>query len=228
MGARRLASPTMPRFLTALLAAALVVAAVGVAPAAGLHASLATPAEEAAPGARLAGIVGVGGAELEGELRARAVGLAVAGAATEDARAAIVADQLDRTDDRLDDHEDRLAELEAAREDGTISEAAYRSRVAAVAAEIRASERVLNATERAAAGLPAETLTAHGVDASAIATLREQASELRGGEVAAIARSIAGANAGGAARGPSPPVAPDGAGSAPDAPADARNASTRG
>ena len=189
----------MPRPLTALLAAALVVATVGVVPGAaadGLAAQASPAAEAAEPGARLAGVVGVGQAEVRGEVQARAVGLAVARAGTADAKAGVVAGVLDRTADRLDALEARKAALQAARDNGSVSEAAYRGRIASLSAEVRATERVLNHTEVAAGGLPADVLAAHGVNATAIETLQGRAGELGGGEVAEIARSIAGPGAG--------------------------------
>lgn len=211
MGSKRLPSGVMPRGSIALLIAVLVVGAIGAVPAAGIGvdgpAQQTTPSSvEQAPGARLAGVVGVGQAELEGELQVRAVGLAVARAATPDAKAEIVADQLNRTDDRLAALENRMATLEEARANGTISESTYRARVARLAAETRATERVLNRTSLAAADLPDDVLAANGVNTSAIETLQTRANELRGGEVAEIARSIAGAEAGRGVSGPSPPV----------------------
>lgn len=209
---RRLRLAAMPRLPIALLAAVLVVGAIGATPAAGLDvdgtAAQATPSPtEPVPGARLAGVVGVGQAELEGELEVRALGLAIARAGTADAKADIVADQLNRTDDRLAALESRKTTLDEARANGTLSESAYRARVARLAAETRATERALNRTSLAAANLPDDVLAANGVNTSAIETLQRRASELRGGEVAEIAGDIAGAGAGRDVKGPSPPVA---------------------
>jgi len=60
-----------------------------------------------APGERLAGVVGVQGAEIEGEVESRAFEVALRESETNESRAAVVADRVNRT-------EERLAELERA------------------------------------------------------------------------------------------------------------------
>lgn len=184
-----------------------------------------------APGERLSGILGVGQAELENEVDSRSFGLAVARAASDDAKADVVGEQLDDVEQRLDDLEQRKADLAAARENGSLSEGAYRARMAEVAAELEGAERVANQTANESAGLPADLLEQKGINASAIQTLKDRANELGGQEVAEIARAIAGSSVG---------TAPDHAGPdrrspgdrGPDAPTDGnatdRNATDRG
>lgn len=210
-------SPGWSSLPAVLLVVVLVGATGGVAFGVGLvvdgAAGQASPdGETPAPGARLAAVVGVGQAELEGELRTRALDLALSAAGSDNARAAIVAAQLDRMRERLDTLAARKVALKAAHANGTLAESVYRARIAALAAEIRATERVLNRTDAAAAALPDAVLAAHGLDPAVVETLRNHAGELRGGGIADIARSIAGPDAGSAVVGPSPPVAPDVAG----------------
>ncbi|MFB6159546.1 MAG: hypothetical protein ABEJ61_00010 [Haloferacaceae archaeon] len=178
--------------VTALVALVLVVAAV---PAGGLAQSSADAA--VAPGERLAGVVGVQGAEIEGAVAERTFAQRMQRADTNASKAAVVADRLNRTRERLAALERREERLRRARANGSISRGQYRARMAQVAAEVRVVERALNTTAATGRQLPNETLRAHGVDAAAIERLRSQAANLTGPEVAAIARGIAGPDVGG-------------------------------
>lgn len=158
--------------------------------------------ESLAPGERLAGVVGVEAAEIEGELEARTFGQRVAAAKANASAAGIVAAEVDDLEERLTELDARLRELERAHENGTLSEGEYRARLAQFHARQRTLQRQINQTEYVARELPAAALEARGVDVGAIETLRSQASELSGPEVAAVARSIAGKNAGTGMGGP--------------------------
>jgi hypothetical protein len=177
------------------------------------------------PGERLSGVVGVQGAELEGEVERRAFGLQVARAASEDARAAVVAERVADLRERVGSLEQRTEALAAARANGSLSEGAYRARVAELAAQSRTVEALANRTGEVASGLPAEALEARGVDTAALAELRQSARNLTGPEVAALARSVAGPGVGGPMAASPPGVGgptagtttgtPDGEGSTP-------------
>jgi len=158
--------------------------------------------ESLAPGERLAGVVGVEAAEIEGELEARTFGQRVAAAKANASAAGIVAAEVDDLEERLTELDARLRELERAHENGTLNEGEYRARLAQFHARQRTLQRQINQTEYVARELPAAALEARGVDVGAIETLRSQASELSGPEVAAVARSIAGKNAGTGMGGP--------------------------
>ncbi|NHN46270.1 hypothetical protein G9464_01470 [Halostella sp. JP-L12] len=189
-----------------LLALAVLAAALVAAPAAafaGADGSVPQDDDDAndgnesvAPGERLAGVVGVQGAEIDGEMEERTFGVRVAAAASDEARASIVAGEINDTEERLTELEQRRAELEQARDNGSISEGRYRAELAKVAAEIHTVQRMANASENAAEGIPADVLEANGVDADAVRSLRDRAENLSGPEVAEIARSIAGENPG--------------------------------
>lgn len=144
------------------------------------------------PGERLSGVVGVQGAELEGEVERRAFGLQVARAGSERARAAVVAERVAALRERVGSLEERKAALAAARENGSLSEGAYRAQLAAVAARSRTVGALANRSSEVASGLPAGALAASGVNATALAELRQSARNLTGPEVAALARSVAG------------------------------------
>jgi hypothetical protein len=64
--------------------------------------------------------------------------------------------------------------------------------MAKLSAETETQRQQLNQSNATAAELPEETLEANGVNATAIRTLMHDANEIRGGDVAEIARSIAG------------------------------------
>ncbi|MFC7196822.1 hypothetical protein ACFQL4_22830 [Halosimplex aquaticum] len=191
----------------------LVLGAVGAVPVAALAGSEAGAQQAAtdgnetvAPGEQFAGVVGVQQAEVSSEVDARAFGQRIAAAGSNRSAAGVVAAEVGDLDERLAELESQLSELERAHENGTVSEGQYRARLAKLHAEQRAIERRLNQTEQVARGLPAEALEAKGVNATAIDRLRTKASEMTGPEVAAVARSIAGKNAGGGWAARPPPV----------------------
>jgi hypothetical protein len=141
-------------------------------------------------------MVAVQGAEVEGELEGRTFGISIARANSDSARASVVADEVTELDSRLAELREQRRDLEAARENGNISDARYRAETAALSARTAAAEGQLNRTQAASDDLPADLLAERGVDASAIETLRTEARNLSGPETAAIARSIGGPNAG--------------------------------
>lgn len=192
----------------ALLAVSLV-GAVGAVPVGALSdgsGGLSYGGNDTAPGEQFAGSVSVGEAEVENEVDERAFEHRLNRAANDSQRAAIVAAELDETETRLAELREQRAALQTAFENGEISRQEYRVRTAKLAAELSGVEQIANRSESAAAGIPNETLAANGVDAERIDELRSNASDLRGGEVAEIARNVAGPNAG-ASPGERPPEA---------------------
>jgi len=152
--------------------------------------------EAVSPGERLSGVVGVQSAELEGEVEKRTFGLKVARAASDDARAQVVNEQLGDLEQRVATLGERRQALEQARANGSMSGGEYAARVSELTAESRTVSDLANDTDETASGLPADVLEANGVNVSAIQQLRNNASGLTGPEVAEIARSIAGPNVG--------------------------------
>lgn len=148
------------------------------------------------PGARLSGVIGVQEAELQGEVESRAFGIKVAKAATDDAKAKVVAQQLNESEKRIEELESELDELERAKENGSISNGTYAARAAQVQTKLNNVERQTNESAEVAEGLPNETLEANNINVSAIRTLSQRAANLSGPEVAAIAQTIAGPSAG--------------------------------
>lgn len=187
--------------LIALLAVIPAAAAVGSGP-------LAQPDEDTAqlndsadenetkPGEQFAGVVGVQKAEIDGEVNARSFGLQVAQAASNESRADLVEERLEKNEARLEALETRQEQLREQREAGDLSEGQYRAQMAQIAVEIQSIERTTNESAAAAEGIPTELLAERGVDTERISTLRTQASELRGPEVREIARGIGGDRAG--------------------------------
>lgn len=177
--------------LGVVLAMLVAVPAVGLAVT---EADVSTQDEQngTAPGEQLSGVVGVQEAELESDIDQRTFGIRIAQAASEEAQADVVADQLTSVDDRLANLEERKAQLDQQRADGEISEGKYKSEVTKLAAETEATKQLVNRTERTAGELPPDLLEDRGVDVEAIQTLKDRANELTGPEVAEIARGIAG------------------------------------
>jgi len=184
----------------------LAVSTLAVVPVATVAQETATDAERAAgnatvaPGAQFAGVVGVQGAELDGDVQSRTYGLRVAQANTDAAKAAVVAEQLSDSRQRLAAIEQRKRSLDRARANGSMSEGEYRAKVARLHAETRTVERLVGQTNETAGRLPAAALERKDIDPAAIRTLAQRANELSGPEVAAIARGIAGPGVGEQAR----------------------------
>lgn len=185
----------MQRGLAVLVAALMIIGVavpIGGALAQDDASGEADEAEDVRPGERLSGVVGVQKAELDGEIESRSFGVRIAQAETDDARADVVADRLQRNEMRLDELETRKEELRERRDAGEISEGTYRAKVAQSAAEIENVRRTTNRSAEVAAELPEELLVERGIDAERIGTIRERANGLTGPEVAEIARGIAG------------------------------------
>lgn len=199
----------MRRLSVTFVAVLVLVGTVAAVPAAGLLANDATGASataaqsanqstatdantSVAPGERLSGVVGVGKAELDGEVESRAFGLAVARADSDEARAALIAAKVNETHERVANLSERRAALRDARANGSISQGEYAARIAELAARSQNVERAANESAEAAEGLPDELLQSKGVNATEIEDLRENARELSGDEVSEIAREIAG------------------------------------
>lgn len=190
----------MKRTVTLLVTVVVIVGMIGAAPAAAAGDAIANEEEEddeqdIEPGERLSGVVGVQEAELDGEMSERTFGVQIAGAASDDATAEVVGEQLDDVEERIGDLEERQEELEEDREDGEISDGEYRAEMAAIAAEKRTAERLANQSADTAGELPEEVIGDH-VDVDSIQTLQDRASELGGEEIAAIAQDIAGPDVG--------------------------------
>lgn len=184
---------------TSLFVALLVVVGMLVVPAAGVMAQETddeNEEDEIAPGERLSGVVGVQQAEFDGEIERNAFKIALERADDNATKASHIAEKLNETERRLTELNERQAELQEQRENGNISEGKYRAQMAKTVTEIENSNQQLNQSNETAAQLPAETLEANGVNTTAIRTLMDNASEMSGGEVSEIARSIAGDRSG--------------------------------
>ncbi|WP_424007066.1 DUF7096 domain-containing protein [Haloferax denitrificans] len=147
---------------------------------------------ETLPGQRLSAVIGVQGSETNGELERRTFEARFTKASSNASKAAVVATQVDTVRERLTELEQRRDRLEAQRENGTLSEGQYRARLTQTVADIERTRSMLNRTADAASTVPAEDLSARGVETAELDRLRTNASELTGPEVAEIARGIAG------------------------------------
>ncbi|MFD1586654.1 hypothetical protein ACFR9U_06640 [Halorientalis brevis] len=197
----------MRRTLSLLAAVLVVVGTLGAGTALGaVHSPLSETNDPAAvaanesnatvaPGERLAGVVGAQEAELDGEIDSRSFGLAVAGASSDEAKAALIAEKVNETQRELGNLTQQREQLREARQNGSISQGEYRARITELASRTENVERAANDTANASQGLPADLLESKGVNVTAIQTLGDQAKNLSGGEVADIARSIAGPQA---------------------------------
>ena len=180
--------------LFAVLASAVTAAATGFE---GIGAesdpvSAATRSDGASPGQRLAGVIGAQRAEVEGEIETRTFGVRIALASSPRAKAGVVANQVNQLERRLDALRDRRAALERARENGSVSDGAYRAQVTELVVRIESTQRRINATDDVANDLPESDLKAAGVNQSNIAQLRRQATNLTDEESSGLVRSVFG------------------------------------
>lgn len=148
------------------------------------------------PGARLSGVVGVGQAELQGEVAARSMGHALNASDSNASRATVIAASGDRLEAQLAALETELADLEAAHRNGTISQGAYQAQAATLTARTNVLERALERTANEGTKLPENLREQHGVNVTRLSELRAASGNLTGPEVAAIARTVAGPNPG--------------------------------
>jgi hypothetical protein len=147
-------------------------------------------------GQRLGSVIGVQQAEVKGEMAERSLGQQLGAANSTNATAAVVAGQVERIDERLSAIRSEMEALRAARANGSIGEGEFRARMAPLAARAQVLGRLANHTTNASAGVPADVLESRGVNTTRLAELRENARNLTGPEVAAIARGIAGNDTG--------------------------------
>lgn len=147
---------------------------------------------ETAPGAQLAGVAGVQGAKVTGEIEQRTFGLKIAKAKSNASKASIIANQTGDLNETLADLKAEKQALQEAKRNGNISQSRYRAEIAELAAKISTLKQLANATAETAQGLPADVLAANGVNVSAIRTLQASAANLSGPEISAIARNIGG------------------------------------
>lgn len=150
------------------------------------------PPEDIAPGERLSGAVGAGQAELDGDLEQRSFGIGLAQAASQGAQADLIADRIDDIEGQLAALEEQKAELDAQLAAGEISEGKHGAQMSKLAAQSTVLEQLSNQSAAAAGQLPEDVLEDRGVNTTKLQTLKANASELSGGEVAAIARNITG------------------------------------
>lgn len=151
---------------------------------------------DVSPGERLSGVVGVQAAELGGDLQRRALRARVANAASADAKAAVVGEAAGELRNRLSDLREEKERLQRAQENGSMSRGQYAARMAALAAETEAVRDIASSAAVESADLPDDVLAANGVNSTAIHSLRQDAADLAGSEVAAVAQTIAGPDVG--------------------------------
>ncbi|MFB6112950.1 MAG: hypothetical protein ABEJ58_02460 [Halodesulfurarchaeum sp.] len=148
------------------------------------------------PGVRLAGVVDVHHAEIEGAIEQRAFGRRIAQANTNQTQARVLARTQERLQERLDAIQERLRTLERARENGTISKERYHAQVPGLLVRAETVRHLANRSQAVARGIPTDVLEANGVNVTALERIRTNARTMTGPEVARIARTIAGTDVG--------------------------------
>lgn len=182
---------------TVLVALAVVAALLVTVPAVGMAVTDEDGQDEqavneTAPGEQLSGVVGVGEAELQGEIDQRGFGIQISRAASDGERADRVAERLTDVENRLSNLEQRKSSLDQQRADNEISEGKYRAEIARLAAETETARGLANTSSQAAGQLPADVREQRNINVTAIQTLQDRANKLAGQDVAETARGIAG------------------------------------
>lgn len=131
-----------------------------------------------APGARLAGEIGVRDAELEGDVESRAFEIRVERADSAEARAQIVSDRVAESREKLETLERRRSTIRAALENGSMSRDEYRARRAMIAARAQTQLSILVRAEEIVDGLPTLVLQDVGIDLTTIRSLQSRARAL--------------------------------------------------
>ena len=176
------------------------------------------PANETdiSPGELFSGVIGVQRAEIAGEIESRAFEVGLNRTSSPEERASLVAERLNRTEERLAAVERQQKELRERREAGELSPGGFAARMAETSARAETIKREANRSADVAEELPESVRAERGLTRERLGELRERAGNASGPEVAAIARGIGGNDVGGPLasdrRGP-----PAGAGGGPGA-----------
>lgn len=155
-----------------------------------------TDNDSLSPGAKLAGVVSVQGAEVSGEVEERTFGRQIAAARSNSSKAGVIAQESETLQTRLTEIQTQQETLREQYQNGSISTGEYKARMAKLAAQSRTIQRILNRSAEEAGTLPEAALREKGVSVDSINELRANASNLTGPEVAAIATEVAGPNVG--------------------------------
>ncbi|EMA63117.1 hypothetical protein [Halorubrum lipolyticum] len=148
------------------------------------------------PGERLSGVMGVQRAEIAGEVESRAFEVGLNRTESDEERATLVAERLNRTEQRLTAIERRQRELRELRDAGELTRGEFAARMAETGARAETVKREANRSAAVARDLPEPVRRAQGLDADRLDAVRERANGVGGPEVAAIARGVAGEGVG--------------------------------
>ncbi|MFB6254839.1 MAG: hypothetical protein ABEI06_09525 [Halobacteriaceae archaeon] len=148
------------------------------------------------PGVKLAGVIAVQEAELDGELQRRTFLKKLAKANSNSTKAKVVAEMVEDLKKRLKQLKQRKQRLIQSKKNGSISVAKFRAEITELVARIANVRALANQSKQVAQRLPAELLRQKGINVSAIQQLAQHADELTGQQVSEIAQSIAGKNVG--------------------------------
>lgn len=169
----------MKGVLTLFLALALLsVAATGTAAAADdpCMPSGDEPTNESVttPGQQLAGVVGAQQSKVADQIDGRGLDAKLSNASTTEERAAVIAAEVERIEERTVDLEDRCLELTEKRENGTFDEGQYQTRVETFEARTDALACHANRTAERAEPLPADVRDEYGINDTTFAAIDER------------------------------------------------------
>ncbi len=179
--------------LIALLALAVVVGGAPLAAAEDTNSSTnATDLADLSVGERISSIMSAQDAEVTAEFEQHTFGRAIANADSDEERAEIIAQRQAELNSSIEQDLSEKKELREAYKSGNISRAEYVSELSAQSVKAQNINESVESMKNATDGLPTEILKENGINTSALNTLRNEAAEMTGPEVAAVAQTIAG------------------------------------
>lgn len=147
-------------------------------------------------GAKLAGVIGAQQAEHSAAVESKAFEKAFDGASSNESKAAVVAQSSERIQDRIQVLENETEALEAAHQNGTISNGTYHGRMTSLTARIQALEHLTNQTSVKSRTLPEAALEARGLSQSDLTALENRTRDATSPKAATIAKQVVGPRAG--------------------------------
>lgn len=160
-------------------------------------------AADIAAGAKLAGVIGAQRAEHESAVQSQAFEKAFENAGTNASKAAVLDRSSERIQERIQTLENETERLEAAFENGTISNDTYQGKMTALTARINALERQANQTTVKSRTIPEHALEARGLNRTDLESLENRTRNATSPRAATVAKRVAGPRVG---QPPGPPA----------------------
>ncbi|MFW6003357.1 MAG: hypothetical protein ACOCPT_02940, partial [Halanaeroarchaeum sp.] len=152
--------------------------------------------DDISSGAKMAGVIGAQQAEHTSAFESKTFEKSFDSGASNDSKAAVVAQSSERIQERLRVLENETETLEAAYENESISNDTYHGKMTSLTARIQALEHQANQTGVSGRTLPAAALEKRGVNKTDLAALEDRTRNATSPQAADIAKRVAGSETG--------------------------------